>query len=147
MNCWSRCDFGMPKIASGELTFPPGYYYQWAGQFENQVRAMHRLKILIPLCLLLDFVLLYFGLKRWWIALLVFSDILVSASGAFIMLYFWGYNMSVAVWVGYIACFALSVGPVTWVLLSEMFPTKIRGRAMSAAIAEPTIPAPSTTTC
>jgi Cu(I)/Ag(I) efflux system membrane protein CusA/SilA len=96
------------KIKSGELTFPPGYYYQWAGQFENQVRAMRRLKILIPLCLLLDFVLLYFGLKRWWIALLVFSDILVSASGAFIMLYFWGYNMSVAVWVGFIAMFGVA---------------------------------------
>jgi Cu(I)/Ag(I) efflux system membrane protein CusA/SilA len=96
------------KIKSGELTFPPGYYYQWAGQFENQVRAMSRLKILIPLCLLLDFVLLYFGLKRWWIALLVFSDILVSASGAFIMLFFWGYNMSVAVWVGFIAMFGVA---------------------------------------
>ena len=56
------------KIESGELTFPPGYYYQWAGQSENQVRAMHRLRILIPLCLLLDFVLLYLGLKQWWIA-------------------------------------------------------------------------------
>ncbi len=96
------------KIDAGELTFPPGYYYQWAGQFENQVRAMRRLRILIPLCLLLDFVLLYIGLKRWWIALLVFSDILVSASGAFIMLYFWGYNMSVAVWVGFIAMFGVA---------------------------------------
>ena len=96
------------KIKSGELIFPPGYYYQWAGQFENQVRAMNRLKILIPLCLLLDFVLLYFGLKRWWIALLVFSDILVSASGAFIMLFFWGYNISVAVWVGFIAMFGVA---------------------------------------
>jgi Cu(I)/Ag(I) efflux system membrane protein CusA/SilA len=96
------------KIDSGELVFPPGYYYQWAGQFENQVRAMDRLKILIPLCLFADFVLLYIGLKRWWIALLVFSDILVSASGAFIMLYFWGYNMSVAVWVGFIAMFGVA---------------------------------------
>ncbi len=96
------------KIKSGELIFPPGYYYQWAGQFENQVRAMDRLKILIPICLLLDFVLLYIGLKRWWIALLVFSDILVSASGGFIMLFLWGYNMSVAVWVGFIAMFGVA---------------------------------------
>ena len=96
------------KIESGELQFPPGYYYQWAGQFENQVRAMKRLKILIPICLLLDFVLLYIGLKRWWIALLVFSDILVSASGGFIMLFFWGYNLSVAVWVGFIAMFGVA---------------------------------------
>lgn len=96
------------KIESGELTFPPGYYYQWAGQFENQVRAMNRLKVLIPVCLVLDFVLLYIGLKRWWIALLVFSDILVSAAGGFIMLFLWGYNMSVAVWVGFIALFGVA---------------------------------------
>jgi Cu(I)/Ag(I) efflux system membrane protein CusA/SilA len=96
------------KIKSGDLKFPPGYYYQWAGQFENQVRAMNRLKLLIPICLLVDFVLLYIGLKRWWIALLVFSDILVSASGGFIMLFLWGYNMSVAVWVGFIAMFGVA---------------------------------------
>jgi copper/silver efflux system protein len=91
-----------------ERLFPTGYHYQWGGQFENQVRAMNRLKILIPLCLLLDFVLLYVGLKRWWIALLVFSDILVSASGGFIMLLFWGGNISVAVWVGFIALFGVA---------------------------------------
>jgi len=96
------------KIESGELTFPPGYYYQWAGQFENQVRAMQRLKILIPICLFVDFVLLYIGLKRWWIALLVFCDILVSATGGFIMLFLWGYNLSVAVWVGFIAMFGVA---------------------------------------
>jgi Cu(I)/Ag(I) efflux system membrane protein CusA/SilA len=96
------------KIKSGDLKFPPGYYYQWAGQFENQVRAMNRLKLLIPICLLVDFVLLYIGLKRWWIALLVFSDILVSASGGFIMLFLWGCNMSVAVWVGFIAMFGVA---------------------------------------
>ncbi len=96
------------KIEAGELTLPPGYYYQWAGQFENQVRAMGRLKLLVPICLFADFVLLYIGLKRWWIALLVFSDIIISASGGFIMLLFWGYNVSVAVWVGFIALFGVA---------------------------------------
>ena len=91
-----------------ERLFPAGYHYQWGGQFENQVRAMNRLKILVPLCLLVDFVLLYIGLKRWWIALLVFSDILVSASGGFIMLLLWGCNISVAVWVGFIALFGVA---------------------------------------
>lgn len=85
------------KIASGELKIPPKSYYQWAGQFENQVRAMDRLKWLIPLCLALDFVLLYLGLGRWWVALLVFAGIFVSASGGFLMLLFYGFNLSVAV--------------------------------------------------
>ena len=116
-----------------ERLFPAGYYYQWAGQFENQVRAMNRLKILVPLCLLVDFVLLYIGLKRWWIALLVFSDILVSASGGFIMLLFWGYNISVAVWVGFIALFGVaeddSVVVSTYIgdLLEERPPHTVAG--------------------
>lgn len=91
-----------------ERLFPTGYHYQWGGQFENQVRAMNRLKILIPLCLLLDFVLLYIGLGRWWLALLVFTDILISASGGFMMLLLWGHNISVAVWVGFIALFGVA---------------------------------------
>jgi len=96
------------KIASGELKFPPRYYYQWAGQFENQLRAMNRLKWLIPLCLVLDLVLLQMGLGRWWVALLVFAGIFVSASGGFLMLVFYGFNLSVAVWVGFIALFGVA---------------------------------------
>jgi Cu(I)/Ag(I) efflux system membrane protein CusA/SilA len=96
------------KIASGELHFPPGYYYKWAGQFENQVRSMKRLSLLVPLCLLADFVLLYMGFKRWWVALLCFTAIIVSASGGFLMLLFDGFNLSVAVWVGFIALFGVA---------------------------------------
>jgi copper/silver efflux system protein len=96
------------RIASGQLTFPPGYYYQWAGQFENQVRAMKRLSLLLPLCLAVQLVLLYLGFNRWWLALLVFADVLVSASGGFLMLAWWGYNLSVAVWVGFIALFGVA---------------------------------------
>jgi len=96
------------KVAKGELKFPPGYYYQWAGQFESQVRATKRLAVLIPLCLLIDFVLLYLGFGRWWVALLVFSGIIVSASGGFLMLLFYGFNLSVAVWVGFIALFGVA---------------------------------------
>ena len=111
------------KIASGELRFPPGYYYQWGGQFENQVRATRRLALLVPVCLALDFVLLYLGFKRWWIALLVFSGIIVSASGGFLMLVFYGFNLSVAVWVGFIALFGVAEddGVVMATYLSQLF--------------------------
>jgi Cu(I)/Ag(I) efflux system membrane protein CusA/SilA len=111
------------KIQSGELKFPPGYYYQWAGQFENQVRAMNRLKLLIPVCLLVDFVLLYFGFHRWWIALLVFAGVIVSASGGFLMLLFYGFNLSVAVWVGFIALFGVAEddGVVMATYLQQLF--------------------------
>ena len=96
------------KIESGELKFPPGYYYQWAGQFENQVRAMRRLSILLPLCLGLQFILLYMAFGRWWVAAFIFADIIVSAAGGFLMLAWWGYNLSVAVWVGFIALFGVA---------------------------------------
>jgi Cu(I)/Ag(I) efflux system membrane protein CusA/SilA len=115
------------KIAAGELTFPPGYYYQWAGQFENQVRAMNRLKLLIPLCLLLDFVLLYMGFNRWWVALLVFAGVFVSASGGFLMLVFYGFNLSVAVWVGFIALFGVAEddGVVMATYLTQLFEKRV----------------------
>lgn len=96
------------KIKSGELKFPPGYYYQWAGQFENQVRAMKRLSILVPLCLGLQLILLYLAFGRWWLALFIFADIIVSAAGGLLLLAWWGYNLSVAVWVGFIALFGVA---------------------------------------
>ena len=111
------------KIDSGELKFPPKSYYQWAGQFENQVRATNRLKWLIPLCLVLDFVLLYLGLGRWWVALLVFAGIFVSTSGGFLMLLYCGFNLSIAVWVGFIALFGVAEddGVVMAAYLGQVF--------------------------
>ncbi len=90
------------------LVLPPGYYWKWAGQFENQRRAMDRLSVIVPLVLLTMFVMLGVGLGRWWLALVVFFGILVSASGGFIMLYWFGVNLSVAVWVGFIALFGVA---------------------------------------
>lgn len=111
------------KIESGELQFPPGYYYQWGGQFENQVRATRRLTLLVPICLAVDFVLLYLGLGRWWVAFLVFSGIFVSACGGFLMLLFYGFNLSVAVWVGFIALFGVAEddGVVMATYLGQLF--------------------------
>lgn len=96
------------KIASGEIRFPAGFYYQWAGQFENEVRAMKRLSILLPLCLTVQLVMLYLGFNSWWLALLIFADVIVSACGGFLMLSWWDYNLSVAVWVGFIALFGVA---------------------------------------
>jgi Cu(I)/Ag(I) efflux system membrane protein CusA/SilA len=89
------------------LVVPAGYYWQWGGQFESHRRAMDRLSWLVPMVLLTMFIMIYMGLGRWWMALIVFFGILVSASGGFIMLYFWNANVSVAVWVGFIALFGV----------------------------------------
>jgi Cu(I)/Ag(I) efflux system membrane protein CusA/SilA len=89
------------------LVIPPGYYWRWSGQFENQQRATRRLSIVVPLVLVTMFVLIYVGLGHWWMAGIVFFGIIVSASGGFLMLYLWGVNLSVAVWVGFIALFGV----------------------------------------
>ena len=117
------------KIASGELVLPEGYYYQWAGQFESQVRSTRRLALLVPLCLLIDFVLLYLGFGRWWVALLVFSGVFVSAAGGFILVWLWGVNLSVAVWVGFIALFGVAEdhGVVMGTYLGDQFGKRTPG--------------------
>lgn len=94
-------------VREGRLKIPAGYYWEWSGQFENQVRATKRMSILIPVCLLIMFVMLYLGFRRWWIAPIIFFGILVSASGGFILLALWGANLSIAVWVGFLVLFGV----------------------------------------
>jgi Cu(I)/Ag(I) efflux system membrane protein CusA/SilA len=94
-------------LRDGRLHLPPGYYWEWSGQFENQVRATKRMRILVPACLAIMFVMLYLGFKRWWVAPIIYFGILVSASGGFIMLALWDVNLSVAVWVGFLVLFGV----------------------------------------
>ena len=94
-------------LKEGRLTLPPGYYWEWSGQFENQVRATKRMQVLVPITLGIMFVMLYLGFQRWWIAPVIFFGVLVSASGGFIMLALWGVNLSVAVWVGFLVLFGV----------------------------------------
>jgi copper/silver efflux system protein len=110
-------------LVKERLVLPKGYYLKWAGQYEAQERSTKTLSLLIPLCLLLDFVLLYMGFGRWWVALLVFSGIFVSASGGFLMVFLLGVNLSVAVWVGFIALFGVAEddGVVMGTYLTQLF--------------------------
>ncbi|HEX2837377.1 MAG TPA: efflux RND transporter permease subunit [Phycisphaerales bacterium] len=94
-------------LKDGRLMLPPGYYWEWSGQFENQVRATKRMQVLVPITLGIMFVMLYLGFQRWWIAPVIFFGVLVSASGGFIMLALWGVNLSVAVWVGFLVLFGV----------------------------------------
>jgi Cu(I)/Ag(I) efflux system membrane protein CusA/SilA len=94
-------------LGDGRLTLPAGYYWEWSGQFENQVRATTRMQVLVPVCLAIMFAMLYLGFNRWWIAPIIFFGVLVSASGGFIMLALWGVNLSVAVWVGFLVLFGV----------------------------------------
>ncbi len=118
------------KIDSGELKVPNGVRYVFSGSYENQIRAEKRLGIVVPLCLILIFLILYFQFRAVSTSLFVFMGIGMAFSGAFLMLWLYGqdwfmdvtffgtnlrdlfqmkvYNLSVAVWVGFIALFGIA---------------------------------------
>src|SRR3989449_132307 len=88
---------------SQRIQYQPGYYIQWAGQFQYLQAAKERLKIVIPLTLLIIFLLLYMNTKSLVKTAIVLLAVPFSLIGAFWLLFILGYNMSVAVWVGLIA--------------------------------------------
>src|SRR2546421_2574707 len=85
------------------IQYPPGYYIQWAGQFEYLQAAKERLKIVIPFTLLIIFMLIYISTRSVLKTAIVLLTVSFSLVGAFWLLYLLGYNMSIAVWVGLIA--------------------------------------------
>ena len=89
-------------LKDGRLKLPAGYYWEWSGQFENQVRATKRMQILVPICIAIMFVSLYLGFRRKWIAPVIFIDVIVSLAAGFLLLPLWDANLSVAVWVGFL---------------------------------------------
>lgn len=95
-------------LREGKLSLPAGYYWEWSGQFEAQKRATARMQILVPVTLFIMIVMLYLGFKRWWIAPIIYFGILTSAAGGFIMLAWWGANLSVAVWIGFLVLFGVA---------------------------------------
>jgi Cu(I)/Ag(I) efflux system membrane protein CusA/SilA len=98
---------GYVKAASqrigASVQFPPGYYLQWAGQFEYLKSAEERLRIVVPFTLLIIFVLIYMNTRSAAKTFIVLLAVPFSLVGAFWFLYILGYNMSPAIWVGLIA--------------------------------------------
>ena len=85
------------------VTLPEGYHLEWSGQYEYMVRAAARLKLVIPLTVLIVIVLLYFSTRSAVKIGIVLLAVPFSLIGAFWMIYLLDYNLSVAVWVGIIA--------------------------------------------
>ena len=118
------------RIASGDLVVPPGVSYKFSGNYENQLRAEKRLSLIVPLVLAIIFLILYFQFRSVTTALMIFSGVAMAFSGGFLMLWLYGQswfvdfslfgtnlrelfqmgtvNLSVAVWVGFIALFGLA---------------------------------------
>jgi copper/silver efflux system protein len=97
------------KLEAGMKTLPKGYFLDWSGQYENQIRAEKRLMIIMPIVLLIIVVILYFTFHTMREVLIVLSAIPVALVGGAYSLYFFDVNFSVAVAVGFIALFGIAV--------------------------------------
>jgi Cu(I)/Ag(I) efflux system membrane protein CusA/SilA len=122
--------FLQQKLADGILDIPSGVSYAFAGSYENQVRAQKKLAVILPLALGVIFIILYLQFRSLATSALVFSGIAVAWAGGFILLWLYGqnwfmdfavfginlrdlfqmhtYNLSVAVWVGFLALFGIA---------------------------------------
>jgi len=118
------------KLRTGELEIPPGLSYSFAGSYENQVRARKKLSVILPLALFIISLILYFQFRSLLTTTLVFSGIIVAWAGGFIMIWLYAQpwfldlslfgtnlrdlfqahpvNLSVAVWVGFLALFGIA---------------------------------------
>ena len=133
------------NIDNGDLIVPQGISYRFTGTYENQLRAEKTLSVVVPLALIIIFLILYFQFRSVSTSLMVFSGIAVAFAGGFIMIWLYGQdwffnfslfgenmrdlfnmktiNLSVAVWVGFIALFGIATddGVVMATYLTQSF--------------------------
>ena len=100
-----------------QVTVPAGYLMNWSGQYESMLRVKERLKVILPLTLLLIFGLLFMNTKSAFKASVVMLAVPFSAVGATWLLWLLGYNLSIAVWVGLIALMGLDAETGVFMLL------------------------------
>ena len=91
------------KAVAEQVKFPPGYYVTWSGQFEYMERAIEKMKVVIPVTLLSIFLLLYLNFRRITETLIVMLSVPFALVGGIWLMWLLGYNLSVAVAVGFIA--------------------------------------------
>ena len=111
------------KLINQKLALPAGYTWRWAGEYEFEMRAKQRLKIILPIVFFVIFLLLYLVFKSAAEAAVLIFPTFYAMSGGLLLQWALGYNFSVAVWVGYIALFGIAVetGVVMVVYLDEAF--------------------------
>lgn len=109
------------RLLHDKLKLQPGYTYKWSGEYEFQLRARERLKIIVPIVFFVIFMLLYMVFHSVTEAAVLIFPTFYAMTGGLLLQYWLGYNFSVAVWVGYIALFGIAVetGVVMVVYLHE----------------------------
>jgi Cu(I)/Ag(I) efflux system membrane protein CusA/SilA len=131
------------RAIADHVKLPAGYTLLWTGQYEFQVRARERLKLLVPIVLFVIFMLLYLTFHSVAEATIVMLSVVYAMTGGVILQWLLGYNFSVAVWVGYIALYGVAVqtGVVMVVYLHEALDKRLRrgGEITEVDIREATI--------
>ena len=115
------------QVLEKQLKLPAGYYVAWSGQWENQLRMEQRMKLLIPMGLIIIFILLYFTFHSALEACMVMLSVPFALVGGVFMVYALHYNLSTAVWVGFIALYGIAVetGVVMVIYLHEALDKKL----------------------
>lgn len=110
------------EVIGEQIDLPPGYFLEWAGQYEYLQRVKERLKIMVPLTLVLIFLLLYMNFRSVTETLIILLSVPFALVGSVWLLYLLGYNLSIAVWVGMIALAGLAAqtGVVMIIYLDEV---------------------------
>ena len=124
------------RMLRDKLHVPAGYTYHWAGEYEFELRAKQRLKIILPVVFFVIFLLLYMVFHSASEAAVLIFPTLYAMTGGLILQWLLAYNFSVAVWVGYIALFGIAVetGVVMVVYLHEALQNRLeRGLVTSEA--------------
>lgn len=124
------------QLLRQKLQLPTSYTYQWSGEYEFQLRAKERMKIILPVVFFVIFMLLYMVFHSVTEAMVLIFPTFYAMTGGLILQWLLGYNFSVAVWVGYIALFGIAVetGVVMVVYLHESLQKRIAsGRPLTDA--------------
>jgi len=124
------------KAVSEKVSFPPGYYATWSGQFEYMERAKAKLAVVVPLTLAIIFVLLYLNFRRLTETVIVMLSVPFALVGGVWLMWWLGYNMSVAVAVGFIALagVAAETGVVMLIYLDQAWQELRQRRQTEGAV-------------
>lgn len=109
------------RVVADKVKLPSGMYVEWSGQFENELKTRKTLQVVFPAVIAVIVLILYLTYKSWIDAGLMMTSVLGALAGGAIFQWLFGFNFSVAVWVGYIACFGMATetGIVMLVYLRE----------------------------
>jgi Cu(I)/Ag(I) efflux system membrane protein CusA/SilA len=109
------------RVVADKVKLPQGMYVEWSGQFENELKTRKTLRLVFPAVIAVIVLILYLTYQSWIDAGLMMTSVLGALAGGAIFQWLFGFNFSVAVWVGYIACFGMATetGIVMLVYLRE----------------------------